>query len=213
MAIESLIDRIDAELAAADERAQQLKSQQAEAYLGRQQRLEEFGHTVERLSAIWRPRLEALAQKFGERVDTHPVVEPSRRSCLFAFRSELAKIDLTFSVAPDPDVRNLIVSYDLKILPILMKFDSHSEVDFPLDAVDEDALASWIEDRIVGFVQTYVALHENNYYLKDHMVVDPVAKVSFPKYAAAATLNVGGETFYFIDESTRSEFEQQSAVK
>jgi YHS domain-containing protein len=90
-----------------------------------------------------------------------------------------------------------------------MKFDSHDEIEFPLDAIDQTALAKWLDDRIVSFVRTYLSLNENEYYLRDHMVQDPVAKVKFPKYAAGATLEVAGRTHYFIDETTRREFQQQ----
>ena len=165
------------------------------------------------LREIWRPRLDALAKKFGERVKVQPQVEPGRRSAKFKFKSELASIDLRFAVAPDTDVRNLIFTYDLQILPILMKFDSHDEISFPLDAVDKEALGKWFDDRIVDFVRTYLSLHENQYYLKGHMVEDPIAKVQFPKYAAGATLEVGGKTIYFIDESTLREFQQKQAAK
>jgi hypothetical protein len=208
----SLTDRIDAEFAAADQRLKQVKAQHVEEFQGRKQRLEKFAQLLEKLRDIWKPRLEALANKFAKRVDVQPLVEPGRRSALFAFQSDLARIDLRFAVAPDPDVRNVVFSYDLTIIPILMKFDSHDEVEFPLDAVDTEALGKWFDDRIVSFVKTYLSLHENQYYLKDQMVEDPIAKVKFPKFAAGATLEVKGKTVYFIDDSTRSEFEQQ-AVK
>ena len=52
-------------------------------------------------------------------------------------------------------------------------------------------------------------MQQNEYYLKDHMVEDPIAGVKFPKFAAAATLERGGKTYYFIGEKTRGEFEKQ----
>jgi hypothetical protein len=207
------MDRLDAEFAAAENRVKRLQTQQVEEFQGRQQRLEQFEKTLEQLREIWRPRLDALAKKFGERVDVQPNVEPGRRSANFEFQSELARIDLRFAVMPDAEVRNVVFTYDLQIIPILMKFDSHDEIEFPLDAVDQTALAKWMDDRIVSFVKTYLSLHENQYYLKDHMVEDSIAKVRFPKYAAGATLEVKGKTLYFIDESTRREFEQQQATK
>jgi hypothetical protein len=208
----SLLDRIDAEFAAADRRANEVKTQHIEEFQGRKQRLESFGKLLEKLTDVWRPRLEALSQKFGEQVDVTPVVEPRRRCASFAFKSELARIDLRFTAAPDPDVRKVVFSYDLQILPILMKFDSHDEIEFPLDAVDTVALGKWFEDRLVSFVKTYLALRENQYYLKDQMVEDPIAKIKFPKFAAGATLDVKGKTVYFIDEATRREFEQQNTT-
>jgi hypothetical protein len=212
-AVNSLMDRLEAEFASANDRVKSYKEQQVEAFQGRQQRLEQFDKLLGQLREIWRPKLDALAQKFGERVDVRPTVEPGRRSANFEFQSELARIDLRFGVMPDPEVKNVVFTYDLRIIPILMKFDSHDEIEFPLEAVNQAALAKWIDDRIVSFVKTYLSLHENQYYLKDHMVEDPVAKVKFPKYAAGATLEAGGKTLYFIDESTRREFEQKQPAR
>ena len=209
----SLAERIDAEIAAAFDRVEQLKTQKVEEFQGRQDRLEKLDQTLEDLREIWRPRLDALAKKFGERVKVQPQVQPGRRSATFKFKSELASVDLRFAVAPDPDVRNVIFTSDLQILPILMKFDSHDEISFPLDAVDKAALGKWFDDRIVDFVRTYLSLHENQYYLKGHLVEDPIAKVQFPKYAAGATLEAGGKTVYFIDESTLREYQQKQAGK
>lgn len=141
-----------------------------------------------------------------------PVIEPGRRSASFAFKSELAHIVLRFAAAPDPDVRNVVFSYDLQIIPVLMQFDSHDEIEFPLNAVDTAALAQWFDDRIVSFVKTYLAIRENQFYLKDQMVEDPIAKVLFPKFAAGATLEVEGKTIYFIDTTTRREFEQKQVA-
>jgi YHS domain-containing protein len=96
---------------------------------------------------------------------------------------------------------------------VLTQFEKHAQVEFPVDGVDEEALGCWLDDRILGFVRTYLSLQENQYYLKDQMVLDPVAGVSFPKHAAGATLERGGQTYYFIGEETRREFEQRQAAK
>jgi YHS domain-containing protein len=204
----SLMDRIDAEFLAADERIKKVRTEKVQQFQGRQQRLEKFEKLLDQLREIWNPRLEALAKKFDQRVSVHPHVEPGRRSATFEFQSELARIKLRFGVAPDPDVQNVSFTYDLEVIPILMKFESHAEIEFPLDKVDNAALGRWIDDRIVSFVQTYLAIHENQYYLKDHMVEDPIAKVRFPKYAAGATWEQQGKTYYFIDETTLKSFQQ-----
>lgn len=210
--VDSLLTRIDASIAAAKSRVKDLQSKRTEEYQDRQQRLEHFEQSLNELRQIWQPRLEALATKFGERVNVQPRVEPGRRSGAFEFESELARIRLTFSVSPDSEVRNLIFTYNLNILPILMKFTSHDEIILPLGQVDKQALAQWFDDCIVGCVETYLSLHENEYYLKGKMVTDPVAKVTFPKYAAEATLEVDGKTYYFIDRSTCDEFQRQKVA-
>jgi hypothetical protein len=209
----NLADRIDAEFDAAFQRVEELKTQKSDEFHGRQQRLEKLDQVLKDLREIWRPKLDALAKKFGERVQVQPQIEPGRRSARLKFKSELASIDLRFAVAPDAEVRNLVFTSDLQILPILMKFDSHDEIAFPLEKIDREALGKWFDDCIVRFVRTYLSLHENQYYLKGHMVEDPIAKVQFPKYAAGATLESDGKTVYFIDESTLREYQQKQAAK
>ena len=126
--------------------------------------------------------------------------------------TNLAKIEARFRASTDPDVRHLVLDYDLDILPILMKFEPHSQAEFPLEAIDPQAVARWIDDRIIELVRTYLSLHQNEFYLKDHMVVDPVAGVRFPRYAAASVLEWQGKKHHFISESTRREFEKRNSI-
>jgi len=53
------------------------------------------------------------------------------------------------------------------------------------------------------------SLHENEYYLKEQMVVDPVIGVRFPKFAAGATLEWQGKTYFFVSDESRREFQKQ----
>src|SRR5262249_7150674 len=128
------------------------------------------------------------------------------------FQSHMARVQLKFSASTDRDVQNVILSYDLEIIPVLMRFKSHDEVEFPLNAVDKEAATKWIDDRIVDFVQTYFSMGENEIYLKDQMVEDPIAHVRFPRAAAATNLDWQGKKFYFMAQETRREFEKQNKI-
>jgi len=207
--LSSLTDRIDAEFAAANKKVGELQADRLQQFKERQQRLDSLEKTLDELKSIWAPRLEALAKRFAEKVKVTPSVSAGSRVATFQFQSELARIDLQFSVLSDEDARNVTFKYDLNILPIFMKFDSHDELQVPLASIDRDKLASWFDDRIISFVRTYLELHQNNYYLQEHMVEDPIAKVRFPKYAAGAKLDAKGKTVYFISEETRQQFEKQ----
>lgn len=207
--IDELLGRIDAEFSAMKARVEEHRDKYVQEYKGRQQRMELFAQTCERLRNVWKPQLEALAAKFGKQATVSPSVTPSLREATFKFESQLARVELRFSAATDADVQKLVLNYDLMIRPILMEFTPHVQAEFPLEKVDEAAVGKWIEDRIIDFVRTYVSLHENQYYLKDFMVEDPVAHVRFPKFAAGATSESNGRTVYFIGEETRREFERQ----
>jgi YHS domain-containing protein len=210
--INSLASRIDAEFSAVEEKMKKFQTEHVEAHKQRQQRLEQLGKVFDQLRDIWKPRLEILIKKFGDRVQTTPRIVPSTREVTFDFQSRVAHVQLKFSASTDRDIQKVILSYDLSIIPMLMRFKPHDEVEFPLNAVDKEAVAKWIDDRIVDFVQTYFSMGENEIYMKDQMVEDPIAHVRFPKVAAATTLEWKGQTYYFIGEETRREFAEQNKI-
>jgi YHS domain-containing protein len=210
--INSLSSRIDAEFSAVEEKVKKFQTAQLAQHEERQKRLEQLGKVFDQLSGVWMPRLELLVKKFEGHVQAVPRVVPSTREVTFNFQSNMARVALKFAGFTDPDVTKVILSYNLEIIPILMQFKHHDEMQFPLNAVDPDAVGRWLDDRIVDFIKTYFSLGENEIYLKDYMVEDPVAHVRFPKYAAATTLDWHGQKFYFIGEETRREFEKQQAA-
>lgn len=209
---QALGERIDAAFNEMEAKRKSFQKQETQKHEDWKQRLEQLGRTFESLAEIWKPRLETLLKKFGEKASVKPTLTPSTRDAAFEFESSVARIRLRFRATTDTEIRKVILNYDLDIIPVLMQFDSHSELEMPLDAVDREAVARWIEERIMAFVSTYVTLHENRYYLRDEMVQDPVSGTEFPKLAAGATLERGGRTFYFVSESTKREFEQKLAA-
>jgi YHS domain-containing protein len=210
--INSLASRIDAEFSAVEAKVKQFQAQQVEAHKERQKRLEQLGKLFDEMRNVWGPRLDLLMKKFGDSVKTTPKIEPSTREATFAFKSNLANVRLRFSASTDRDIKKVILGYDLEIIPVLMRYQPHAELEFPLEAVDKEAAAKWIDDRIVDFVQTYLSLGENDIYLKDQMVEDPIARVRFPKMAAATTLDWKGQKFYFVGEETKREFAKQNTI-
>lgn len=207
-----LLSRIDAEFQGAQAKVKQFQAEKAQEFEGRQRRLEQFAQVCERLQDVWRPRLEALAEKFKDKIEVIPSVKKSRRSATVRFHSRLATFNLTLTAMTDADVRNLVLDYTLDILPILMKFEKHSQLELPLDQVDPAIVGRWIDDRLVEAVKVYLELHQNAYYLKDHLVRDPIADIEFPKYAAAATLDWKGSTHYFISEESRDAFKRENQI-
>jgi YHS domain-containing protein len=211
--IGSLLNRIDHEFEAGQQSLRELQAGQLKVYEDHERRLASFGQVCEKLSEVWRPRMEALARKFGEHVKLTPSVSRELREATFEFESDLAYVRLRFTASTDQGVSKLVLDYDLEIRPILMKYERHQHVEFPLDAADPEAVAGWIDDRIIDFVRTYLSLYQNEYYLKDHMAVDPVAGVRFPKFAAACILEWQGKKQYFIGEKTRREFQKQHGIE
>ncbi|HVL14316.1 MAG TPA: hypothetical protein VM529_17220 [Gemmata sp.] len=204
--VNELVARIEGAFTAVKDKVKRQQEEELQHFQEGQKRLKEYEKVQAQIVDVVRPRLQALAQRAGDRVSVTPSVSESRRSARFEFKSNKAYITLVVSCAPDREARNAVVSCDLQIVPVLWKYDSHAAYSTPVAAPDLDSLAKWLDDRIVGFVELYIQIHEGELYDKADYVEDPVAKVKFPKFAAGATLEQGGQTFYFIDESTKAQF-------
>ena len=207
-----LTGRIDAEFKKLTDRVTNAQQAELQEFHAREQRLADFGKQLDAHKGLWISRLEILAGRFKDHVKITPSVAPAARSATFEFQSPLAKISLKFSVGVDRPVQTVIFAYDLEIIPVLMEFENHATIEFPLGAIDEAKLTAWLDDRIVGFVTTYISVHENDYYLKDHMVQDPITHSRFAKFAAAAQLEWNKETYYFVSEETKRQFAQEKGL-
>ncbi len=208
---QELAQRIDLAFASLEDERKRIQETEQHEYERRKQRVAELGAVFERLTRVIRPRLEVLIQRFGDKVVATPNLAQSTQELVLNFQSELAQISLRFQGTTDHGFRKVILNYDLRIVPVLMKFDSHAALEMALDAIDLDAAVRWTDERIVSFVHTYIRMHQNQYYLRDQMVVDPVTGASFPRFAAAAKLERDGRAYYFVSEDNRRAFEQEAA--
>jgi len=207
--VSELEQRIDKAFSALKDKAQQQVQERLQEFQARQELLKDYEKAQAKVVEIAKPRLEALAKRAGERVKVTPSVSQTRRAATFEFKTNKALIVLTFSVAPDREVKKAVVEYDLRVVPVLWKFDKHAEFSTPIANVDAAGLTKWLDERILAFVDLFIQIHEGEIVDKAEMCEDPVAKISFPKFAAGATLEQGGKTYYFIDEKNKTEFAKQ----
>jgi YHS domain-containing protein len=212
--VKSLTERIDAELSGFQKSVENFQVAAQGEYEAREARFRDlFLPASKRVVELIRPRLQALADRFKDRVNVKPVVSEHMREVTLYFDSPVARINLTFRLTHDSDVKNLTLDQELEVLPVLIKFDQHASFSTPLDKIEDAAVTKWFDDRLVNFVQTVVAMHQNQHYLKGHLVTDPVAGVQMPWYAAKTTLEADGTTYYFISDETKREFETRRAAK
>ena len=210
--VNKLLERIDGTIAAAKEKVRQQQLPLLQDYTGRQKRLQRFEETRDQVRAIAKPRLEALAQRFGDTVQVTPKVSQTRAAVTFDFQSAEAFITLTFSIVPCGEVQNAVVEYDLEVMPVLTMYESHAEFRFPIGELNAAALEAWLDDWIVKFVEFYIRMHESEVYRRSEYVEDPMVNIRFPKFAAAATLEHNGATHHFIDRRTRDDFARLQGI-
>lgn len=164
--VTNLRQQLDAELTGAVRRAQQEKQEFAQVNQERQERLKQFDALLARLQRVWMPRFQLLQERFAKLMQVQPEVKPHARGVTFSFASTY-RVQLQLSAYPDRDVRNLVLEYDLLILPMLMKYDRNARLEASLDRVDAEAIGRWLDERLLGFVKTYVALQGNNFLLEN----------------------------------------------
>src|SRR4029453_13384735 len=179
----------------------------------RELRLQRYETEAKRIIELVKPRLDAFIERFKAVVKAEPAVRQHTRAVKLNFPATRAKVVFRFELFPDQDVSHIRLECTQEIIPVVVRYDRQSVLEFPLGGVQDEAVVQWFDDRIVAFVQAYVALVRQDAalreQLKDEFVEDPVARIRFPKYLASSTLERDGRTYYFVDEETRREFEKQ----
>jgi YHS domain-containing protein len=217
--VDGLVARLGAEVDAARERVRLLQTEAAKACLDQETRLRPFVAVADRVHSMLLPRLEAftkvdffkdikqIVSLEGEGPDgrgfhgrTTTLTVPYSDECP-------AKVELSFGLSHDGPVENAIIDYRLDILPIFIKFDHHDQLMISIEDPNEDAIGTWIEDKLVGFTRTFFELYFHEQYQKKHLETDPVMNIRFPKAFAAGKKDYEGRTYHFYTNESLQKFE------
>ncbi len=213
--IDGLSKRIDAEFADARRRVEELQQRaahEAESIADRYEKFEQLRHHV--TDDIVRPRIDSMVQHF-DNVEQIPHRNRFGADVVLSFAHTPdcpANIEVKLSLTHDERIEQVVLTYDLKILPVFIKFEPHATFEFDLDEFDESQLTAWLDDRLVAFVQTYLSLQFVDQYQQENLVSDPVANIRFPKSFAKATCQYEQHTYYFLSDASKVEFEKDPTL-
>ena len=218
--VDGLVERLGAEVAAATERIHVLQTDAAKAFIGQEQRFMHFIALAERIHAIMQPRIEAFTkvnvfkdltqnvrlelrgpEERGFHGRTTTLSVPSSDACS-------GKVELSFHLGHDGPIENAIIDYRLEILPIFIEFESHDQLVIPIDNPSEDAIAAWIDNKLVGFTRTYFEMYFTEQYQKQSFEMDPVMNIRFPRAFAAGKKDYQGRTYHFYTKDALQAFEK-----
>ena len=207
--VNDLVARIEGAFSAVKDKAKQQQQQELQHYQERQKLFQEYEKAQARVVQIARPRLEALAKRAGERVSVTPSVSESRRSAKFEFKSPKAHITLAFAVAPDRDLKNVVVESDLKIVPVLWQLRLPRRVHFT-DRGDRRGRADPVARRPDRRVRGTLRADPPGRDLREGRVRGgPRRQGEVPEVRGRRQPRTGRADFYFIDETTKREFAKQ----
>src|SRR6516164_684658 len=156
--INALISRIDQLIAREVEREKGDWAKVVQANRERELRLQRYELEAKHIIELLKPRLDAFIERFKPVVKAEPVVREHTRAVNLTFAATVAKVTLRFEVFPDRDVNVIRLECTQEIIPVVVSYDKQSVLEFPLGRVQDDAVVHWFDDRIVGFVQAYVAV-------------------------------------------------------
>ena len=97
-----------------------------------------------------------------------------------------ASVSLKMGVTLDQLVENVSITYNFRIIPILIQYEAQDSISFPLDCVNESRIGAFVEEKILQCVETYLRVQQEPHYQRDNMVVDPVCGMTINRLDAAA---------------------------
>jgi YHS domain-containing protein len=215
--VHTFLDRIDQEVAAEVGRQKSAWAALMLASRERQVRLQHYEAEAAHIIELLKPRLEAFVERFRVVVKAEPMLRQHTHMVTLTFAATVAKASLHFEVFPDADVNGVRLECTQEIIPTVVPHDKPSVLEFPLGGVQDDSVVEWFDNRILTFVKAYIGLVRQDAVLrerlKEELVEDPVAKIRFPKHLASSAMERDGQTYYFVDEDTRREFEKEPAAQ
>jgi YHS domain-containing protein len=206
----SLDRRIEAEFEECRRRIADFQAKAVHDFEQMQERRKRFTAVAETLLENCGRPLQTLAARF----DNAEVIRAADREgrhvkVVFKHTPQFpATVELKLDVTHDEEIRKIVVLWDVSILPVFFDFEKSDHIALDLDALDEDRLRQWIDDKVVLFVRTYLRIQFAEEYQKENLVTDPVAAVRFSRVFAKARSEYRGHTYYFVSEETRDRFEE-----
>lgn len=199
-------DRLSASRDRADLRKDQLGLEMAQLTV----KQEHFNDVASRvMNEIISPRMKQLAGSFENASPESSGNSPVSRYQFHHTNHFPATVNLAVGLAHDENIEHLTVYYSVSILPVFMEYERHDQLTFGIEALDEPTIVSWVERKLVKFVDTYLQIQSIDQYQHQNLVTDPVCGMRLSKTAAAAQEDYRGQTFYFCVEECQRKFAEQ----
>jgi YHS domain-containing protein len=206
--LEELERRIKEKLSGSEEERRTKQEQLHNGMMELEARLARYTAVGDRLTReVIRPRLQRLVDCFD---NAHlPEDEGGRHSVVCRFEPNdrfPATATLELGITRDGQGHNVELYYSLSILPAFFPFDTEGHLVQPLESVDEGKVATWVEERILGFLDAYLRLETLESYQAANAVTDPVCGMRLNKVRASAETDYRGVKYYFCAEDCRRKF-------
>lgn len=208
-ALDAFAGQVLAMVASADHERAQRRAEIESEMTGRAEVELRFASFAESLHArVIRPRVERLAACFeGSRLEHFRTPSGIQSRLVFA-RSERfpANATLTVGVMLDSARGDASLFQSLELVPILFDFDKAARLEVPIDGTIEHDAARWLDERLLGFVRTYLRLEFDPNYQRENQVIDPVCGMRVSAPVCVYRRRHGHREYAFCSEACAAKF-------
>lgn len=157
---------------------------------------------------VIKPRLEEIAAEVpGVQHDLKKDIDGATLTLSFPRTAERAAlVELILSISHDDSFKQVMFGYELRIIPVFMEFEKFSKLMLPLEGLKTEAVAAWLDERLLSFMKTYLNMQFVEQYQKENMATDPVLNRRFPSNLAVGTIEHKGSKFKFASAESMAMF-------
>lgn len=154
---------------------------------------------------VIRPTLAAFAEHFDNAELEDALVGYCVRCQLRHSIRFPARANVSFLIIHDETIESLTIQYEAQILPIFIRFDRRDVLDLNISEVDLVAVRKWAEQKLLGFLDSYLQIETHEQYQRDNAAIDPVCgmRVTKPK---GLSHEHEGQTYYFCAQRCLDRF-------
>ena len=199
-------EQIRSRLNLAQSELQQEREVMDQVMAGLEQREEIFNQLATQLCMdILSPTMEDFAEYF-DNAQLEDVVTGHCVRCHLQHSPRFpAKSHIEFRVTHNETIELLTIQFEAQILPVFINFERKDSLDLTIQNVDLVTVRHWAEQKVLGFLDSYMQIETNEQYQRDNSALDPVCgmRVSKPK---GLSYEYDGQLYYFCAQRCMDRF-------
>ena len=99
--------------------------------------------------------------------------------------------------------------YEASMMPVFIKLNERDKLTLPLDDVPDDAVAAWVEERLLEFVDAYLRIDRGREDFDDEPATDPVCGMRISRSSAVASDSYRGHPYFFCSRECQERFARE----
>ncbi|WP_182870671.1 YHS domain-containing protein [Rhodopirellula sp. JC639] len=158
---------------------------------------------------VIRPSLEILADHFSNANLVRDALI-GHSACRFGYCERFpVNARVAFTVEHDVAFTDLSIRFEVSVAPPIVKVDEQDVFSIPPNEAFEDTATDWVQQRLLGFLNSYLRIDRGLEDFEDEVVTDPVCGMRINRSSAVATEVYRGHSYFFCSSDCRQSFSQR----